>query len=1094
MKKKFVSLAVVLLMLYSTVIMTFASGGPAADSGSASVTNTAGTGSSYSFDYAYDSTYHGSLSSERPNVTTKGANASVTFTGNTFTIIATSSAGENPWGSWSDKSAQNVSTDVSITNNSQSTLKIGYTYSVSGGVTTGSDLATGSGTLTWLPGQSISLTVKTTVTAWTAASSTATATFKITSCEEVDEYDLNVYPSVFGTYTYTVGSDVSGTLTAKSEAFASTASNSDIVTLSIPVLDAAFTNDYVFYGWSVNGVVTASDTAYSGAVTTHTTIFPVVVKKDLLDVSGNGPFYVNGKYYSFWREAFLAAGTSYPVVLARDYTLPTTLQENGVAVADGKYIGVIDDDVQYIVPANSTLLIPYDTANTLITDNMGDHVLLPADAGAQSLYRQLTMPSGANITVANGGSINVGSRANRQMTGQVGAYGAIKMDSGSSITVGNGGTLYAWGYITHGANGGGTITVQNGGAVHEMLMTMDYPGSASSTLDLFNKNGIFPLRTFTVRNVEVPMTLMHGAKEYGFYHFYGTTAGEYPGTINFVGNDSSFVFQTTANGSLTKSYVSGKQKITSSGNASLNSIAITIKNIFEYDVNSGQTSGFPVPSGYDLEVASGTFTLNENVILLEGSKITIAEGATVNTNGKNVYVFDASDDAGSVSVKDVHGTAYSKVDKDAIIDVNGTVNVSGGFYTSAGKASIISSGDKGVINITAVSSDTSVAIKTSTRAASTYNVTPAYLQHSNGNYVQSEEATFKHANGFWHKGCDGSITTTTNPATCTENGSKTTKCACGIINKTETISASGHTPGAAATCTSAQTCTVCGEVINPASGHVWNKENICENDSSHKLVAQVYNYSTTTNDAGEVVESWTAGEKYMTLADALSKVRDKGYIVMLNSSDAETEITGTVYIDLNGKDIINLTVSGTLYGMDSATNDLGVTNTYGEITGTITETGSVETVFEWDRGAHAGNTYVKIVDEETQAISFHRIRFGVDSYTYYTKGSSVMDVVDFSATYLGDGAVLNAITALGMNVDGTPKWYHDTEVTTDSPLSNYTSDAENSPTGFVLKGHATGVTEKITVKAMLQISGKTLLNETDGYYVKELLLGTLQGG
>ncbi len=408
----------------------------------------------------------------------------------------------------------------------------------------------------------------------------------------------------------------------------------------------------------------------------------------------------------------------------------------------------------YTIPSGVTLLIPYNDANTVITNNMGDYDILPAEAGAQSLYRQLTMPAGANITVENGGSINVGSRASRQMTGQVGAYGAIKMDNGSSITVGNGGTLYAWGYIFPGTDGSGTVTIQSGGTVHEALMTMDYPGSASSTLDLFNENGIFPLRTFTVRNVEVPMTLMHGAKEYGFYHFYGTTAGEYPGTIAFVGSDSSFVFQTTTNGSMTKSYVSGKQKIAVSGDGFLNSINITFKKLGETKVSSSKTSGFPVPSGYDLEVASGTFTLNENVILLEGSKITIAEGATVNTNGKNVYVFDADDDAGSVSATDVHGTKYAPVNQDAVIDVNGTVNVSGGFYTSAGNASIISSGETGRVNLTTVSTATTVSIKTAKAKASTYDVNPAYLQNVNEVYVDTSSAKagdyYQNIDGYWH--------------------------------------------------------------------------------------------------------------------------------------------------------------------------------------------------------------------------------------------------------------------------------------------------------------------------------------------------------
>ncbi len=58
------------------------------------------------------------------------------------------------------------------------------------------------------------------------------------------------------------------------------------------------------------------------------------------------------------------------------------------------------------------------------------------------------------------------------------------------------------------------------------------------------------------------------------------------------------------------------------------------------------------------------------------------------------------------------------------------------------------------------------------------------------------------------------------PATCTETGFKTKSCtACGAVTEVQILDAKGHTPGAEATCTQAQTCTVCGEILNPAKGH-----------------------------------------------------------------------------------------------------------------------------------------------------------------------------------------------------------------------------------------------------------------------------------
>ena len=59
----------------------------------------------------------------------------------------------------------------------------------------------------------------------------------------------------------------------------------------------------------------------------------------------------------------------------------------------------------------------------------------------------------------------------------------------------------------------------------------------------------------------------------------------------------------------------------------------------------------------------------------------------------------------------------------------------------------------------------------------------------------------------------------TTAPTCTEEGVKTSTCSRCDEERTQSIAAKGHTPGAAATCVSPQTCTVCGVVLNEAGGH-----------------------------------------------------------------------------------------------------------------------------------------------------------------------------------------------------------------------------------------------------------------------------------
>ena len=63
--------------------------------------------------------------------------------------------------------------------------------------------------------------------------------------------------------------------------------------------------------------------------------------------------------------------------------------------------------------------------------------------------------------------------------------------------------------------------------------------------------------------------------------------------------------------------------------------------------------------------------------------------------------------------------------------------------------------------------------------------------------------------------------TTTKAATCAETGTRTRTCTgCGQV-ETATIEKLAHTPGIAATCTTAQFCTVCGEKLADALGHSW---------------------------------------------------------------------------------------------------------------------------------------------------------------------------------------------------------------------------------------------------------------------------------
>ncbi len=65
-------------------------------------------------------------------------------------------------------------------------------------------------------------------------------------------------------------------------------------------------------------------------------------------------------------------------------------------------------------------------------------------------------------------------------------------------------------------------------------------------------------------------------------------------------------------------------------------------------------------------------------------------------------------------------------------------------------------------------------------------------------------------------------------ATCTTGGYTTHTCSnCGDSYTDSVVDAKGHTAGAEATCTSPQTCTVCGEILKSENGHVPGAESTC---------------------------------------------------------------------------------------------------------------------------------------------------------------------------------------------------------------------------------------------------------------------------
>lgn len=259
---------------------------------------------------------------------------------------------------------------------------------------------------------------------------------------------------------------------------------------------------YRFLGWvdQADGVVLSSETGFvlrsGGDVSVAATFakegegawFGVSDRTTSSDMTAGYISHVNAPVYLFddlGKAVDCAVSGGYPCIV---------LLNGGILPAGS-----------YVIPAEATLLIPFDDECTLYLDS-------PASTGEQTspyAYRTLTMAAGAEVTV--NGMLSLSAKHQYACIDgcsarPIGSYGHINMAGGSSIRVGSGGKLYAWGYIT----GGGEVIAEDGAEVYEVFQIMDFRGAVGQSM----KNGVYPFSQYYVQNIEVPLEMYAGSTEY----------------------------------------------------------------------------------------------------------------------------------------------------------------------------------------------------------------------------------------------------------------------------------------------------------------------------------------------------------------------------------------------------------------------------------------------------------------------------------------------------------------------------------------------------------------------------------------------------
>lgn len=407
-------------------------------------------------------------------------------------------------------------------------------------------------------------------------------------------------------------------------------------------------------------------------------------------------------------------------------------------VGDGTISG------SYTIPANVTLLIPFNAGKTCYKDEPIGRITQPQ----AKPYKTLTMAEGSSITLENKAAISVGGQYYAAGGGQsgkmVGPYGYIKMKSGSAITVRSGASLYAWGFIS----GSGSVSVESGGSVYEWYQILDFRGgTATSKMD----NKVFPFNQYAVQNIEVPLTLHAGANEKAYV---AITANDdvKNSSISFIGESGMFKLNTGSR--LTKAYDGSTDRMiyTIDGTAELNALSLKLAGM---DVNSINYV-LPLTNNMTVDLNSGSkLTMNQTAALLPGVEVTIARNAELVVPSKqSMYIYDVDEwggycgagDKSFIPVGYAPGKTYNRTEKDLVdvkVDVNGTLTAIGGIYTTASGADICSSAGTGVYKQQGTPGTETTTYQYTQKGGVTAHdipITPAQLQNAAGAPTLTKDA------------------------------------------------------------------------------------------------------------------------------------------------------------------------------------------------------------------------------------------------------------------------------------------------------------------------------------------------------------------
>ena len=496
-------------------------------------------------------------------------------------------------------------------------------------------------------------------------------------------------------------------------------------------LSATADEGYVFTGWKC---VTATEKKYistnsadSIKILEDCTIQPVFVSKD------SAQFGVGNKVF-------------YDLNAANTYALGQTTKTIVLLTT-----GAIPVD-EYTISGGVTLLIPYSTSTTV-----HETPVKVTTASPNSVYRKLTIPTGAKLKV--NGKINVDGEIFIDPSRPVGPYGLIALERDAYIELNDGAALYCWGYI----NGDGMVIAHNGARVYECFQMTGWRGG-NKTVPMITGKKVFPVNQYYIQNIESALKLEYGSAEYIYAAVNITIIGPKDVTAEFISSSgSSGMFRLKKDSYIIKKYVPATDRMYFEVNGDLNISTLTL----DFGTVVLRSAEFPLPinNNFSINIFSGITTIdsNQSIALLPGAEFTVSEGATFKV-ASNMYIYDRDEwvnqkyaynyrasnsvAGGPCDFAPVHYSTTNKAVRtandlvDAMVDVNGTMEISGGIYTTAGGANIFSTEGSGKVYFSSApaAKTNTYQYQQATDKTITIPCNSAWLRNGDGTYTETAGA------------------------------------------------------------------------------------------------------------------------------------------------------------------------------------------------------------------------------------------------------------------------------------------------------------------------------------------------------------------